>query len=189
MSTCTASLFGVKGTELRMPALSPTMTEDTIIKCLKHEGDSLQPGNVLCEIQSHKAIIAYKVEEEGVLSKILKDANSGVVQLNAPIGLVVEEGQDCKDVEVSAGEDATAPTTPSPASAAPPEATQAKQSVGANAKATMVGPAVKHLFGTYGLKADDLQSTFPTQLRRRRRFSCVTIHAAAVFLGFGGETI
>ncbi|XP_077562952.1 pyruvate dehydrogenase protein X component, mitochondrial-like [Haemaphysalis longicornis] len=157
----TASLFGVKGTELRMPALSPTMTEGTIIKWLKNEGDSFQPGDVLCEIQTDKAVVAYEVEEEGVLAKILKDANSGVVQLNTLIGLVVEEGQDWKDVEVPAGEDAAAPTAPSPASTAAPKATQAEQPVGAHAKATMVGPAVKHLLDTYGLKADDVPATGP----------------------------
>lgn len=146
-----------------MPALSPTMTEGTIIKWLKNEGDSFQPGDVLCEIQTDKAVVAYEVEDAGVLAKILKDASSGVVQLNTLIGLVVEEGQDWKNVDVPAGEDAAPPATPSAASAATaaPKATQAEQPVGSHAKATMVGPAVKHLLDTYGLKADDVPATGP----------------------------
>lgn len=146
-----------------MPALSPTMTEGTIIKWLKNEGDSFQPGDVLCEIQTDKAVVAYEVEDAGVLAKILKDANSGVVQLNTLIGLVVEEGQDWKDVDVPPGEDAAPAATPSAATAAAaaPKATQAEQPVGSHAKATMIGPAVKHLLDTYGLKADDVPATGP----------------------------
>lgn len=54
-----------------MPSLSPTMTEGNIVKWLKKEGDTITPGDVLCEIQTDKAIMAFETEEEGVLAKIL----------------------------------------------------------------------------------------------------------------------
>uniref|UniRef100_L7M1T8 Dihydrolipoamide acetyltransferase component of pyruvate dehydrogenase complex n=1 Tax=Rhipicephalus pulchellus TaxID=72859 RepID=L7M1T8_RHIPC len=152
----TAYLLGVKGIELRMPALSPTMTEGTIIKWLKNEGDTVQPGDVLCEIQTDKAVVAYEVEDSGVLAKILKDANSGVQPLNTLIGLMVEEGEDWKDVNVP---EQTAGTVPAAAAAQPGEAAQPKPA--ARAKASMVGPAVKHLLDMYGLKAEDVPATGP----------------------------
>lgn len=54
-----------------MPSLSPTMTEGNIVKWLKKEGDKISAGDVLCEIQTDKAIMAYETEEEGILAKIL----------------------------------------------------------------------------------------------------------------------
>ncbi|KAL1433825.1 hypothetical protein MTO96_012165 [Rhipicephalus appendiculatus] len=149
----TAYLLGVKGIELRMPALSPTMTEGTIIKWLKNEGDTVQPGDVLCEIQTDKAVVAYEVEDSGVLAMILKDANSGVQPLNTLIGLMVEEGQDWKDVDVPEETAGTVPAAAQPAAPAQPKP--------ARAKASMVGPAVKHLLDMYGLKAEDVPATGP----------------------------
>lgn len=54
-----------------MPSLSPTMLEGTIIKWLKKEGDPIQPGDVLCDIQTDKAVVSMDVEEEGIMAKIL----------------------------------------------------------------------------------------------------------------------
>lgn len=54
-----------------MPSLSPTMTEGSIIKWHKKEGDKVSPGDVLMEIQTDKAVISYEVDEEGTIAKIL----------------------------------------------------------------------------------------------------------------------
>ena len=53
-----------------MPSLSPTMTSGTIVNWHKNEGDTVAPGDVLCEIQTDKAVMAFETEEEGVLAKI-----------------------------------------------------------------------------------------------------------------------
>ncbi|CAG2185480.1 PDHX [Mytilus edulis] len=58
-------------TPVLMPALSPTMSEGTIVKWLKKEGESVVPGDVLCEIQTDKAVVSMEVDEEGILAKIL----------------------------------------------------------------------------------------------------------------------
>lgn len=47
------------------------MTEGTIVKWHKKEGDTIAPGDVLCEIQTDKAVVAMDTEEEGILAKIL----------------------------------------------------------------------------------------------------------------------
>jgi len=56
---------------IAMPALSPTMTTGTIIKWLKQEGDEIQPGDALADIQTDKAVMTFELEEEGVLAKML----------------------------------------------------------------------------------------------------------------------
>lgn len=59
-----------------MPSLSPTMTQGTIVQWLKKEGDTIAPGDVLCEIETDKAVVAFETEEEGVLAKILVSFNN-----------------------------------------------------------------------------------------------------------------
>lgn len=77
-SKCTVTLTNawlclivVIGQEVKMPSLSPTMSEGTIIKWLKNEGDPVAPGDVLCEVQTDKAVVSFETEEEGVIAKIL----------------------------------------------------------------------------------------------------------------------
>lgn len=47
------------------------MSDGTIVKWLKKEGDPIVPGDVLCDIQTDKAVVSFETEEEGVLAKIL----------------------------------------------------------------------------------------------------------------------
>ena len=54
-----------------MPALSPTMTSGTIVKWLKKEGDEIEPGDALAEIQTDKAVMTFEMDEESVLAKHL----------------------------------------------------------------------------------------------------------------------
>ena len=61
----------VAGIPIKMPSLSPTMSEGTIVKWLKQEGDAVEPGDILCDIQTDKAVVSFEVEEEGILAKIL----------------------------------------------------------------------------------------------------------------------
>ena len=42
------------GTVVNMPSLSPTMTEGTIVKWYKKEGEALEAGDLLCDIQGSK---------------------------------------------------------------------------------------------------------------------------------------
>ena len=54
-----------------MPALSPTMEEGEIIKWNKKPGDKIEPGEVLCEIQTDKTVVSLDYDDEGVIAKIL----------------------------------------------------------------------------------------------------------------------
>lgn len=47
------------------------MMEGTIVKWLKQEGDTIAPGDVLCEIQTDKAVVSLEYDEEGILAKVL----------------------------------------------------------------------------------------------------------------------
>ncbi len=68
-----------------MPALSPTMTEGTLAKWLKKEGDLIQAGEIIAEIETDKATMEVEAVDEGVLHKILIAEGAQKVKINTPI--------------------------------------------------------------------------------------------------------
>ena len=73
---------GVPGTVVNMPSLSPTMTEGTIVKWYKKEGDTIGAGDLLCDIQTDKAVVSMESDDEGILAKILIAEGSSGIQVN-----------------------------------------------------------------------------------------------------------
>lgn len=80
--------------KILMPALSPTMTEGTITKWLKKEGDKVKPGEVIAEIETDKAIMEVESADGGILGKIVVPAKTSGVKVNALIGVLIEAGED-----------------------------------------------------------------------------------------------
>src|ERR1700710_326262 len=93
-----------------MPALSPTMTEGTLARWLKKEGDAIQSGDVIAEIETDKATMEVEAVDEGILGRILIADGTEGVKVNAPIGILVAEGEAVPD-------DVAAPATGAPKSA------------------------------------------------------------------------
>lgn len=89
-----------------MPALSPTMTSGNIGAWQKKPGESLQPGDVLVEIETDKAQMDFEFQDEGVLAKILKDSGEKDVPVGNPIAVMVEEEGDVAAFEGFTVEDA-----------------------------------------------------------------------------------
>ncbi|XP_048757370.2 pyruvate dehydrogenase protein X component, mitochondrial-like [Ostrea edulis] len=98
---------------IQMPALSPTMTEGTIVKWHKKEGDPISPGDVLCDIQTDKAVVSLDTEEEGVLAKILKQENTKDVLIGSLIAVMVEEGDDWENAEIPTSSDSSSESSQS----------------------------------------------------------------------------
>jgi pyruvate dehydrogenase E2 component (dihydrolipoamide acetyltransferase) len=97
-------------TNILMPALSPTMTEGTLARWLKKEGDTIKAGDVIAEIETDKATMEVEAVDEGVLGKILVGDGEANVKVNAPIAVLVEPGEAVPSGAASAA-------APAPASA------------------------------------------------------------------------
>ncbi len=96
-------------TNILMPALSPTMTEGTLARWLKKEGETIKSGDVIAEIETDKATMEVEAVDEGVLGKILVDDGTEGVKVNAPIAILVDEGE-----AVPSGPAPSAPPTAPP---------------------------------------------------------------------------
>lgn len=140
-----------------MPSLSPTMTEGTIVKWCKQEGETLNPGDVLCEVQTDKAVVAMEVDDEGILAKILVPEGETGVKVNTLIALTVNEGEDWKDVQIPAVDDESEVATPSEAPKAEREVTKA----GHVSPIPKAGPSVMLLCAQYGIDPSKITSTGP----------------------------
>ncbi|PHQ60819.1 MAG: pyruvate dehydrogenase complex dihydrolipoamide acetyltransferase [Robiginitomaculum sp.] len=101
--------------EILMPALSPTMEEGTLTKWLVAEGAEISSGDVLAEIETDKATMEIEAVEEGVLVKILVAEGSVGVKVNAPIAVLLEDGEDASVMDgYVAGANAPVAATPEP---------------------------------------------------------------------------
>ena len=110
--------------ELKMPALSPTMEEGTLAKWLVKEGDKVESGDILAEIETDKATMEFEAVDEGTVAKILVPEGSEGVKVGAPIAILAGEGEDASKAAGAAPKaDTAAPAPPKPAAEPKPDAT------------------------------------------------------------------
>nr|XP_056706995.1 pyruvate dehydrogenase protein X component, mitochondrial [Euleptes europaea] len=147
-----------------MPALSPTMEEGNIVKWLKQEGETVTVGDALCEIETDKAIVTMESSDDGILAKIMKEEGSKNVRLGTLIGLLVEEGQDWKQVEIPS-DIADAPSLSPQAAAAPSPAVVSpvpKKTEHQPGKLRFrLSPAARNILEKHGLDASHSTATGP----------------------------
>ncbi|MBX2927097.1 MAG: pyruvate dehydrogenase complex dihydrolipoamide acetyltransferase [Saprospiraceae bacterium] len=119
-----------------MPRMSDTMTEGNIVGWLKKEGDRVEPGDTLAEVETDKATMELDSPAEGVILHIA--IKEGPVPINAVIGVIGKEGEDWKAAiaaakggsngqSEAAAPEAAAPATPAAAPAAPAPAAAEKE--------------------------------------------------------------
>jgi pyruvate dehydrogenase E2 component (dihydrolipoamide acetyltransferase) len=120
---------------ITMLALSPTMEEGTLVSWLKSEGDSVEEGELIAEIETDKATMEMESFHEGILLKLLV-GKGDAIPVGAPLAIVGEAGESIDDLlaELKSGGGAAAPApaaTPAPAAAPAPAAQPVVQVVAA----------------------------------------------------------
>ena len=106
--------------EILMPALSPTMEEGTLAQWLVKEGDVIESGMIIAEIETDKATMEFEAVDEGIMGKILISEGTEDVTVNTPIAVLLEEGEDASAAVVSIAAAAPAPAVEVAAPTAPP---------------------------------------------------------------------
>jgi pyruvate dehydrogenase E2 component (dihydrolipoamide acetyltransferase) len=150
--------------ELKMPALSPTMEEGTVAKWLVKEGDSVQSGDLLAEIETDKATMEFEAVDEGVVAKILVAAGTDNVKVGTVIALIAGEGEDA-----SAASEAAPAKTEAPKEAPKAEEKPAAQAVSAAPAAAVTqdgdrikaSPLARRLAAEKGIDLATLTGTGP----------------------------
>ncbi len=161
--------------EVLMPALSPTMTEGTLARWLKKEGDTVKAGDVIAEIETDKATMEVEAVDEGKLGRILVPGGTAGVKVNAPIAVILGEGEDVSMIKASSASAAAPLPNPSPqagegtkktVAAAPPSPASAGEGRGGGAAATATPriaatPLARRLAAEKSLSLSGLQGSGP----------------------------
>ena len=147
-------------TNILMPALSPTMTEGTLARWLKNEGDKVKAGDVIAEIETDKATMEVEAVDEGILGKILVAGGTANVKVNDPIAVLVEEGES---VEGPAPAPKPAAAAPAPAAtpAAAPTAAAPAAAPAASGDRVVASPLAKRMAQQAGINLSSLSGSGP----------------------------
>lgn len=148
--------------DILMPALSPTMEEGTLAKWLKGEGDKIEAGDVIAEIETDKATMEVEAVDEGTLAKILIPEGTEGVKVNAVIAVLTEDGEDAGSVAA-----APAPDVEKVSPVAEPEVLEAQAASDAPAAAILTNPDIPE--GTTFTKTvlrDALRDAMAEEMRR-----------------------
>jgi pyruvate dehydrogenase E1 component beta subunit len=127
-------------TQILMPALSPTMTEGNLARWLKQEGDKVAAGDVIAEIETDKATMEVEAVDEGTLARILVPEGTEGVAVNAPIALLVADGEEVADLDRTPAVSQAPEAAQRPAAPAAPAAAEAPARVGGGNGAASVAP-------------------------------------------------
>jgi len=102
---------------ITMPALSPTMTEGNLAKWHVKEGDTVESGDVIAEIETDKATMEVEAVDEGTLGKIIVEEGTQNVAVNEVIAVLLEDGESADDIPADVSSD----VIPSEAEGSPSE--------------------------------------------------------------------
>ena len=152
-----------------MPQMGYDMHEGTVVRWLKAEGDDVQVGEPIAEIETDKAVVEFESTAAGVLSKVLVQEGSSV-PVGDPIGIIGAAGE-----EVAAEDDAdepaaeaesvpvaeTAPPPAEPIEPAPaPEPPQAEAQV-LDAGEVRASPVARRIAQERGIDLSQVPGTGP----------------------------
>ena len=148
--------------EILMPALSPTMEEGTLAKWLVKEGDEVQSGDVIAEIETDKATMEFEAVDEGVMGTILVAEGSEGVKVNTAIAILLEDGEEAGAAPApSAAAAAPAPAaTPAPVASAPAPAAPAAPST-ASGDRVFASPLARRIAADKGIDLSTLKGSGP----------------------------
>ena len=99
--------------EIKMPALSPTMESGTLSKWLVAEGDQVRSGDIIAEIETDKTTMEVETIEDGIIGKLLVPEGAENVQVNATIAILIDDAGDT--IPEVAATDPAVPNTAVPA--------------------------------------------------------------------------
>jgi len=143
--------------EIKMPALSPTMTTGTLAKWLVGEGDRVNSGDVIAEIETDKATMEVESVDDGVMAKIFVDAGTENVAVGAVIAVLAEDGETASDVAKAGLQE---PSSPVPVTSVAAEAKERAEPAPVTAAPVKAVPAPK-------TKSSDKPRIFASPLARR----------------------
>jgi len=188
--------------EIKMPALSPTMTTGTLAKWLVGEGDRVNSGDVIAEIETDKATMEVESVDDGVMAKIFVDAGTENVAVGAVIAVLAEDGETASDVAKAGLQEPSSPVPvtsvaaeakeraePAPVTAAPVKAVPAPQTKSSNKPRIFASPLARRIAAGRNIALEGITGSGPYgRILRRDVESAATAPIAQTTAALAGAT-
>ena len=188
--------------EIKMPALSPTMTTGTLAKWLVGEGDRVNSGDVIAEIETDKATMEVESVDDGVMAKIFVDAGTENVAVGAVIAVLAEDGETASDVAKAGLQEPSSPAPvtlvaaeaqeraePAPVTAAPVKAVPAPQSKSSDKPRIFASPLARRIAADRNIALEGIIGSGPYgRILRRDVESAATAPIAQTTAALAGAT-
>jgi len=148
-----------------MPKMGDAMEEGTLVRWLKHEGDTVQEGEPIAEIATDKATVEIEAPSSGVLRGI-RVAENAVVPVNTPLAYILQEGESlpaegdgkasapAKPAEAAAPQPAPAPMAAATAPQPAPAPTNGEERI-------LASPLARKIAAEHGIDLRQVQGTGP----------------------------
>ena len=188
--------------EIKMPALSPTMTTGTLAKWLVGEGDRVNSGDVIAEIETDKATMEVESVDDGVMAKIFVDAGTENVAVGAVIAVLAEDGETASDVAKAGLQEPSSPAPvplvaaeaqeraePAPVTAAPVKAVPAPQTKSSDKPRIFASPLARRIAADRNIALEGITGSGPYgRILRRDVESAATAPIAQTTAALAGAT-
>jgi len=188
--------------EIKMPALSPTMTTGTLAKWLVGEGDRVNSGDVIAEIETDKATMEVESVDDGVMAKIFVDAGTENVAVGAVIAVLAEDGETASDVAKAGLQEPSSPVPvtsvaaeakeraePAPVTAAPVKAVPAPQTKSSDKPRIFASPLARRIAADRNIALEGITGSGPYgRILRRDVESAATAPIAQTTAALAGTT-
>jgi len=188
--------------EIKMPALSPTMTTGTLAKWLVGEGDRVNSGDVIAEIETDKATMEVESVDDGVMAKIFVDAGTENVAVGAVIAVLAEDGETASDVAKAGLQEPSSPVPvtsvaaeakeraePAPVTAAPVKAVPAPQTKSSDKPRIFASPLARRIAADRNIALEGIIGSGPYgRILRRDVESAATAPIAQTTAALAGAT-
>lgn len=149
---------------LEMPKLSDTMSEGTLLRWVKKEGDTVAVGDVIAEIQTDKSLMEMTAFNDGIIHKIFVP-EGGAVPLGGRMALLLEEGEAPPTEEELAAQSKpvkAADSVPAAANKGAPSRTPARPGIKTDSNARVkASPLAKKVATERGIDLRSLAGTGP----------------------------
>jgi pyruvate dehydrogenase E2 component (dihydrolipoamide acetyltransferase) len=188
--------------EIKMPALSPTMTTGTLAKWLVGEGDRVNSGDVIAEIETDKATMEVESVDDGVMAKIFVDAGAENVAVGAVIAVLAEDGETASDLAKAGLQEPSSPVPvtsvaaeakeraePAPVTAAPVKALPAPQTKSSDKPRIFASPLARRIAADRNIALEGITGSGPYgRILRRDVESAATAPIAQTTAALAGTT-
>jgi pyruvate dehydrogenase E2 component (dihydrolipoamide acetyltransferase) len=146
-------------TEVKLPRLGQGMESGTIVKWLKSEGEPVEKGEPLYELDTDKVTQEVEAEASGVLLKIA--IPEGEVEVGKTIGFIGEQGEAVAAEEAPAKAEKPAEAPKSEVAEAPAPAAEAQPSNGSTNGRTKASPLARRIARERGIDLAQIRGTGP----------------------------